>query len=277
MILKAGAPPRTCEFEWGLCCSCTLPAARRAKWAWLADTHISADPGAERNGVRPADRLERIAKEIEAANPGGVLLNGDLAWSRGDLGDYRLLRSILRPVMATVPLVLGVGNHDHRGNLLEALANRRGQAPAKVAAIVEQPPYRFILLDSQIHPGEIGGEVGVAQIGWLDNVLGTGTPLRTVLFVHHPGDSTSEGCRDFDSLVRIAERCQSVQAIVTGHDHEFSLGRVQGVHRVCLPATGFPFTPGTPCGWIEADLSDEGLALRFHASSGSTSHLLDWR
>ena len=277
MILKAGRPPSTCEHAWGLCCSCTLPAAKRVKWAWLADTHISADAKAERGGWRPAARLERIATEIAATDPSGVLVNGDLAWSRGELGDYRLLLSILSPVTAIAPLVLGVGNHDHRGNLLRALASRRGQDPAKVAMIVEQPPYRFILLDSQIHPHEIGGEIGIAQVDWLDDVLRTGTPLRTVLFVHHPGVSTSEGCRDFDSLTQVAVRHRSVQAIVTGHDHEFSLGRVRGVHWVGLPATGFPFTSGTPCGWIEADLSVGGLALHVHGSSGSSSHHLDWR
>lgn len=277
MILKAGEPPRSCELAWGLCWSCTLPAANRAKWAWLADTHISADDGAQRGGWRPAFRLERIAKEISAIDPSGVLVNGDLAWSRGEIGDYRQLLSILDPVMATAPLVLGVGNHDHRGNLLAAFADWRGQVPAKVAVSVEQPPYRLILLDSQINPREIGGEIGIAQIEWLDNVLRTGPDTRTVLFVHHPGVSTSEGCRDFDSLTRVAARHRAVQAIVTGHDHEFSLGRVRGVHWVSLPATGFPFTPGTPCGWIEADLSNRGLALCFHGSNGSSSHLLDWR
>ena len=277
MILKAGAAPRASELAWGLCYSCTLPVTTQASWAWLADTHVSEDAEAERDRWQPSAQLESVAKEIVVARPCGVLVNGDLAWSEGRFGDYNRLRSLMRPVMAIAPLVLGVGNHDHRGNLLAALASRHGPEPAGIAAIVEQPPYRLVQLDSKHDTHEVGGEIGIAQIDWLDHVLRTGSLLRTILFVHHPGVSTSEGCRDFDALTQLADRHRAVQAIVTGHDHEFSLDRVRGVHRVGLPATGFPFEPGTACGWIEADLSQGGLVLRHHSTSGSSSHRLGWR
>ena len=277
MILEEAAPALARQFGSGIYYSCCLAETERASWAWVADTHISADVDAAYQGWRPAARLERIVGEIAAAAPSGVLVNGDIAWSAGTTADYIRFRSIVRPVLETVPFVIGVGNHDRRDNMLAVLGNRQGAEPDWIAAVVRQPPLRFVQLDSQIDPQHVGGEIGEEQLEWLDQLLRAEATPRTILFVHHPGESTSEGCRDFDLLAGIAERHRCVEAIVTAHDHALAIDRVGRVHRIALPAAGFPFDPRHDCGWIEARHSTDGLSLAFHGQGGTKSFGLAWR
>ncbi len=277
MILKPGAPVPVRLVEAGLLYSCALPARQRVRWAWLADPHIAADARTEHGGFRPAGQLARVVGEILAVRPDGALVNGDLAWSRGLPHDYQRFRELIRPLGTSLPLVLGVGNHDRRGPLLKVLQGRQQPPPARLLALVDQPPHRFVVLDSQRSPDAVGGELEEAQLRWLDRTLATGQALRTVLFVHHPGESASEGCCDFDALVAVAQAHRQVQAIVTGHDHAFSVGRAGGIHLLSLPAVGFPFEPGTDCGWVEAVLDGGGLDLAFRGATGEVRHRLAWR
>ena len=276
MIVNAASPPRVAEFASGLIYSCSLPAVAEPRWAWLADTHICGDAEAERNGWRPARQLGDIARQVSAARPHGLLVNGDIAWQAGTIEDYRLFRTLMRPA-AGLPMVLGVGNHDRRDHMLAVLAGRSGSEPSWIAAVVEQPPNRFLVLDSQIDPESVGGEVGPEQLEWLRTEIALSEHLRTILFVHHPGRSISEGCKDFDALARLARGCASIQAIVTAHDHALSVTRREGVHLIGLPSSAFPFIDGTDCGWIEAAFCAEGLRLSFHGTGGSSKHRLDWR
>ena len=277
MILGASASRQALEPGGGLVYRCELPAVARCTWAWIADTHVKADPSASARGQRPDFRLRRIAAEIAADPPAGVLVNGDLAWSVGAESDYDRLLAILRPLATRSAVVLGVGNHDSRGNLLAALRAETVPEPARLTAVVDQPPFRFVALDSLADRRDVGGELGTVQIEWLESVLSEAPDRRAILFVHHPGRSKSAGCRDFAALERLAARHRSVQAIVTGHDHEFSLDRAGGVHRVGLPATGFAFEPETPCGWVEARLSEACLDLRLRAAAHAARHVLAWR
>lgn len=277
MILKPGAPPQVRETKAGLCYACTLPAETHPRWAWLADTHIAADEAIEHGGCRPAEQLTRIVGEILAARPGAALINGDLAWSQGHAADYRRFDALVRPLRTAMPLLLGIGNHDRRDALLSILDRGRQSAPPRLVSITDQPPFRLVVLDSQSSPKEVGGELGTVQLDWLDRVLRAGPSLRTVLFVHHPGESSSEGCRDFDSLTALARSHRNVQAIVTGHEHAFSLGWAGSVALVGLPAVGFPFTPQAACGWIETRLASDGMDLALHDANGVGRHHLPWR
>ena len=276
MIVNAASPPRVGEFASGLVYSCSLPAVAKPRWAWLADTHICGDASAQRDGWQPARQLAEIARQISAARPHGLLVNGDIAWHAGTVEDYRLFRTLMRPA-TDLPMVLGVGNHDRRDHMLAVLAGRSGSEPSWIAAVVEQPPCRFLVLDSQIDPESVGGEVGAEQLEWLRTEIALSAHLRTILFVHHPGRSISEGCKDFDALARLARDSASIHAIVTGHDHALSVSRRGRVHRIGLPSSAFPFLHGTDCGWTEATLSAEGLQLSFHGTGGSSKHRLDWR
>lgn len=209
--------------------------------------------------------------------PSGVLVNGDLAWSLGRSDDYERFLGIMRPLAKQAAVMLAVGNHDDRGNLLACLANRDDPAPQWLAAVVEQPPFRLIALDSSVDALTVGGEIGGAQLAWLEDELQAEPRAPTIIFLHHPGESTSEGCSDFSDLVRLVRRRQCVQAVVTAHDHEYGVGRVGGVHHVRLPAVGFPFDEHTPTGWIAAVLGPADIELRLQGSASPAVTHLPWR
>lgn len=277
MILSGDSAPQVQSIGGGLVYSYALPQCQAARWAWVADTHIRGDIAATHPASAPAQRLERIVREIKAIRPNGVLVNGDLAWSEGTRADYRRFGEIICPLPARTPIVLGIGNHDHRGNLLTVLGDVRGIKAEWLAAVVEQPPFRFVQIDSQSAPGEIGGEIGVDQLDWLEHMLKSGTGLATVIFVHHPGESSSAGCRDFDAVVGIAERFPAVRAIVTGHDHRYGVRRIGSVDHIALPAAGFSFEEESDCGWIETALGPHTQEIRFHGSRSYQHHLFTWR
>ncbi len=277
MILTPTGTAPAIELAWGKAYALALPPASSSIWAWLADTHISADSFLERGGCHPDRALGRIVDEIAAARPTGTLVNGDIAWSAGQAADYDRFLAITRPLVSDGLLALGLGNHDHRGNLLAALSEDHDPEPQRVAAVIEEPPFRFVMLDSLVDAAETGGEMGPGQLAWLDGLLAREPGLRTFLLVHHPGESSSVGARDFAALEILAERHRCVQAIVTGHEHAFTIRTVGSTHRIGLPAAGFPFDPGTPCGWVEARLCEECVALRLHAGPCPHEQLLAWR
>ena len=209
--------------------------------------------------------------------PSGVLVNGDLAWSRGHSDDYERFLGTMEPLAEQSAVVLAMGNHDDRGNLLACLARRDGPAPLWLAAVVEQPPFRLIALDSSIDTESVGGEIGGEQLAWLDDELAAAPRASTIIFLHHPGESSSEGCRDFSDLARLVSSRQCVQAVVTAHDHEYGIGQAAGVHHIRLPAVGFPFEEDTPTGWIAAVLGRAGIELQLQGSERLAVTHLPWR
>ncbi len=278
MILSPDEPPRLTETEAGLCFSLRLSGAGDCvRWAWLADTHIAGDARAEVRGQYPLRQLQRVVAEVLAANPQGALVNGDIAWYEGARADYERFARAAAPIRAAMPLVLAVGNHDRREGMLEAAGYPTRRPAGRLTAVVDQPPFRFIVLDSQIGPEEVGGGIGAAQLAWLNGVLAERKPV-TVLFTHHPGVSVSEGCADFDALLEVAAAHPQVKAIVTGHDHEFLLAQAAGVHLIALPAAGFTFRSEVTTAWVEASLTPEGAVLRLRgAGAGPVEHPLVWR
>ena len=279
MILSPDEPPRIAETKAGLCFSLRLDGAGDcARWAWLADTHVAGDAQAEVRGQYPLRQLQRIVAEVLAAHPQGALVNGDIAWYEGGRADYERFALAAAPIRAAMPLVLGVGNHDRRERMLEAAGYPTRRGPGRLTAVVDQPPFRFIVLDSQIGPEEVGGMLGAAQLAWLNGILAEREPAATVLFAHHPGVSASKGCADFDALVDLAAAHAQVKAIVTGHDHEFLLSQAAGIHLIALPAAGFTFRPEVPTAWVEAAVNREGALLKLRDSGGKLSeHALAWR
>lgn len=277
MILLSGGPSLSAEHGSGLCYRCALKPGRPVRWAWAADTHICGDADASQSGFQPARQLERAVSEMRQFGPSGVLVNGDLAWSLGQCVDYERLLGIMHPLAMQTALVLAVGNHDDRGNLLACLANRSDPAPQWLAAVVEQPPFRLIALDSSIDAQTVGGEIGGAQLAWLEDELEAEPRAPTIIFLHHPGESSSEGCSDFSDLVRLVQPRRCVQAVVTAHDHEYCVGQVGGVHHVRLPAVGFPFEEHTPTGWIAAVPGGAGIELQLQGSGNPAATHLPWR
>lgn len=260
--------------------------ARGTRWALLSDTHISAEPEAEYRGFRPAANLGKAIAAIQERKPDGCLITGDLARMQGTPGDYGQLKRALTKLGGDVPIGFCLGNHDDRGNFLNALresvAGETQTVRGKLVAVVQRGPVRFVLLDSLIVANETPGFLGKAQRTWLDQYLETSDATPTLLCVHHTLDDGDNSLLDSDRLLRLAAKHPKVKAIFYGHSHAYVYDTYEGVHLVNLPALGYNFSDSHPVGWVDAKFSGEGADLTLHAIGGKLAddgktHSLAWR
>jgi 3',5'-cyclic-AMP phosphodiesterase len=242
-------------------------AAAEVHWALLADPHISADPGTEYCGSRPAEHAREAVAQVLKAGPQAALIAGDLAWDEGLPGDYTRLRAILEPLAAQLPVCLMLGNHDNRSAFLAEFAAAYAQAEVAVEkslAVIEHGPIRWILLDSLYRTDIVPGLLGKMQRHWLRGLLETPDQRPVLIVVHHPPDEDDDSLLDGDRLLRLIEPFPQVKAVFTAHVHAFGCGSREGIHLVSLPALGMPFDAAEAIGWIEASLSTTRGVFTFH-------------
>jgi len=132
----------------------TLAAAgQNARWAFFSDTHISVDPANEYRGFRPYDNLSKVVPRVLESGVDGAVISGDLARLKGLAGDYAQFKKLLDPLLNGMPVAMALGNHDHRGNFLEAIRpapDKPQPVEKKYVLAVDAGPVRFVLLDSLI-------------------------------------------------------------------------------------------------------------------------------
>ena len=126
-------------------------------------------------------------------------------------------------------------------------------------------------LDTQ-RPGEVSGELGKAQLDWLEDLLAATPEQRTLLFMHHPPIEVGSrwldevGLKDSTALGQLLEAHPQVQAVFCGHVHHEVTGAVAGVAVHTTPAVGpqlrpladeLELSPGPP-GYRLIDLYPDG-------------------
>ncbi len=251
-----------------------------SRWALLADTHLSADPEAEYDGQSTLPNVLRALQDVAAANPDGVIVAGDLAWSEGLAADYERVAETFTELARDRPVAFALGNHDRRDR---ALARFHPEAfslnePAKLITVIEAPAARFVLLDSLYRTDVVPGLLGQAQRDWLCGFLDSQTPAPTILVVHHPLREDDGALLDGDRLLRIVQPRSQVKAILTAHDHVWRAERRRRLHVTGLPSAGFSFLPASVAtGWVEVELEASGARLRPHGGSGREELWLEWR
>lgn len=257
----------------------------RARWAFLSDAHIAADPGNNYRGFYPYRNFQKVIDWIKSEQPEGLVITGDLARLTGQPGDYENFKKLVAPVVESRPVCLALGNHDDRDNFLRAFANSAGeQQPVKGKHIVtvNAGPVRFILLDSLLHVDKAPGLLGKAQRTWLEGFLRACDDRPTLLFFHHTLGDGDGDLLDVPRLFDLIKPIAKVKAIVYGHSHEYSYSELDGIHLINLPATSYNFGNAEPVGWVEAQLTGAGGRFTLHAIDGNT-HLdgftktLSWR
>jgi Icc protein len=244
-------------------------APRELHCAFLADPHIAANPEQLHHGRSMSFNLARTAVEVAAISPDVALLVGDVAFQRGSAGDYEQFRRLIKPLEASTPVCLTLGNHDDRSNFLGAFSPASivdGDVPGKSIVIIESTPFRIILLDSLFRTDLVPGLLGKAQRDWLGNFLTNAAPMITLVCVHHPLADGDTNLLDSDRLLEVLSTHSSVKAVLHGHDHAYRHRSENGIPVVGLPAIGLPLQEGEALGWIEAHLDENGGRLRFHAT-----------
>ncbi len=146
---------------------------------------------------------------------------------------------------------------------------------------VERHAVRLVALDTLV-PGKPHGEVGAAQLAWLDATLGAAPARPTVVFLHHPpfatgiGHMDAMGLVDADALGAVIARHPQVERLACGHLHRVIQARWAGTVAVTAPGTSHSVAlslgPGDPSRWVAEPpgallhLWQDGVGLVTHVS-----------
>ena len=257
----------------------------QARWGFLSDTHIPADPQNNYRGFYPYKNMQKVVAQMTADLPEGVVITGDLARLQGLPGDYANARKLLAPVVEKRPVCVGLGNHDNRANFLAAFAKPGGAKQAvhgKHVVVVDTGPVRLIVLDSLLYCNKVAGLLGRNQRTWLQNTLADGDDKPTMLFFHHTLGDGDGDLLDVPRLFELIKPAKQVKALVFGHSHVYSFNEFEGIHLINLPASGYNFNDSQPVGWVEARLAGAGGDFILHTVGGNTqadgsTKTLHWR
>ncbi|MEV6846653.1 metallophosphoesterase [Actinoplanes sp. NPDC051411] len=269
----------------------------------LSDTHITAAPGPNRDGIDPRESLRQMLHDCaELADLDAVVVSGDVA----DDGSAEAYADALEMVGAFarrrgIPAIFSTGNHDERKPFAAVLGTghtdperRFESAGGECAAATTVAGYRIVTLDSLV-PGTAYGEISPAQLEWLRDVLAEPVPNGTVLVFHHPpvvlpgvAVQQSLGLVNGTDLAG-AIRGSDVRLILCGHFHLQLSGMLDGVPVWVTPGvvnridlTAAPGTERAARG-ASASLIDLGgphspVCHTLHARdphAGETAHELD--
>lgn len=216
------------------------------RFAQITDLHLRP-PGVLTQGTIDADRF--VAAAVSAIisrhdDLDAVIVTGDLS----DLGeDDAYARGAMLLSRFSVPVLVMPGNHDRTGALREAFSAFPGVGDEPVAGKVcyarSIGGVTVVVLDTSLD--DIAnmrheGEVGAAQLDWLDATLKAAAE-PVLIGMHHPPFRTGIGFMDAITLTdtaafsRVIARHDHVQRIVCGHVHRVILGEVAGVPALAVP------------------------------------------
>ena len=193
--------------------------------AQVTDPHIKAEGRLAYKKIDTAANLSACVDHLNhlVETPDLILLTGDLT-DFGRPQEYELVRQLLAPLR--MPLFVIPGNHDHRGNLLNAF-NNHDYLPKDsefLHYVIDDYPLRMIGLDTTI-PGKPGGELCKQRLTWLEQQLRQQPDKPTLLFMHHPPIKTGiqhmdvQNCRNGETLGEMLEGYPQVFQILCGHVH----------------------------------------------------------
>ncbi len=203
----------------------------------LSDTHITEGGRLAYGKVDTHAALARAVAHVErlpeTLGPiAAVVVSGDLT-DLGTEAEYAAFRQIVAPLR--VPLLVLPGNHDARGPMRAAFADRglpAGEGPIDYAG--EAGDVRIVALDSTV-PGAAHGALAADQIAWLDATLAAAPDRPTLLFVHHPPFDTGIGhmdrqrLRDEGPFLETLARHPQVLLVGCGHVHRTISTSLAGV------------------------------------------------
>lgn len=220
--------------------------------------------------IDPWAALAMALNRVAGLQADALLISGDIA-EAGDSGSYTRLASILAGL--ALPLALLPGNHDRRAALHAAFPGHWDN-PEMLCRRFDLGPLTLLLLDSLV-PGKPWGEIGNAQLRWLD--ANCPERRRSIVVLHHPPFAVGIpgmdeiGCRGGEGLANWLLRRPQVEAVWCGHVHRPVFTGFAGkmaatapstVHQIALQDGPLSWTPESP-GLLVHDLLP-GLPLRSH-------------
>jgi 3',5'-cyclic-AMP phosphodiesterase len=243
--------------------------------ALLSDTHIAADRTLVFRETHLADNLSKVCGEVAGLKerPAFAIVNGDCALALGQTGDYATFLELIKPLReAGLPVHLSLGNHDNRERISAALPaddeGKRDAVEGKYVSIVEAPRANWFMLDSLDETNKTPGVLGEKQIAWLAKALDARPDKPAIIMGHHNcarGKLPSQ-LTDSAALFDVLRPRKQVKAFIFGHTHDWAVERQEdGIHLINLPPTAYVFQAGRPNGWVDVQVSAEGMTLELRA------------
>jgi len=251
-----------------------LIAQKRADFnrlALISDTHIPADDNESYREFFPTRNFRKVVKQVAAAKPEASIINGDLARLTGEKTDYVKLFDTMSPLVNQHPVLMTLGNHDHRENFFEAFKPSGGvqELTDKHTMVYQLSLVKLILLDSLMYVNKTPGFLGQKQREWLRDHLSENSGKPTFIFVHHTLDEKDSSLLDFDRLFKIILPHKNVKAIFYGHAHRYSYQKLEDLHVIGLPAVGYNFNDDQPVGWLDARFFEDRGEFTLNAIDGN--------
>ena len=242
-------------------------------FALFSDPHIAADATTVSRKVNMADHLAACVRELAAwpVKPAAVIVNGDLAFKFGLPEDYATFGKLIEPVRALAPIHLCLGNHDGRENFWKAFphdAAKLKSVPQRQAVVFSSDRANWFLLDSLDKTNATPGELGAAQLDWLDDEVKARAGKPAIIVAHHNLGTVNyvSSLTDSAALEDLFARHRQVAAFIFGHTHDWHVSQhTSGVHLINLPPTGYVFHEGRPSGWVRATLARDGMGIELRS------------
>ena len=130
----------------------------------ITDTHLREEPGGTLLGLDTDFSLDHVIELARASHPGPdlVLATGDIS-DHGSESAYQRARDYFQRLGGETLWL--AGNHDRHDLMVDVFGN--GGELVRAARV---GGWLLVLLNSQV-PGEVGGELGAAELGWLGQCL----------------------------------------------------------------------------------------------------------
>lgn len=212
----------------------------------LTDTHLCRDRGGRLLGMDTDHSLQCVIQQLLRERPAPHLLlgTGDLADNGADTA-YTRLGEYFSQVPA--PGFWLPGNHDVRAVMASSEAGA-----GRLCHEVRAGSWQILLLDSQI-PGEVGGQLGTAELQRLEQALGSAASdgLYTLVCLHHHpvriGSAwlDEQMVADADAFFAVLDKFSGVRGVLWGHIHQEVDTYRKQVRLLGSPSTCVQFAPGS--------------------------------
>lgn len=210
----------------------------------ITDTHLKRDLGGKLVGMDTDNSLEHVIRRVltERSTIDLVLGTGDISDHGSELA-YRRAEAYFARLDA--PVAWLVGNHDDADTMAAVLGGSRG-----LDRIFETDHWLVVMLNSQI-PGEVGGELGEAELALLRDSLDYARDRSRYCLVclhHQPVAIGSDWIDqqmvlDHQQFFDLIDRYDCVRGVLWGHVHQQIDTERNGVKLMATPSSCVQFAP----------------------------------
>ena len=244
----------------------------------LSDLHL-APPGQLVSGVDPMRQMQGVLARIQQldVSPAFIVVSGDLS-NDGSAESYEVVKGLLAELGGEdTPVLLALGNHDDRATFRRVVLEEDaadGQETYRYSQLIDG--LRVIVLDSLI-PTQDNGELGAAQLAWLEEELRAPAPRGNLIVLHHccrlAGPAHYYPAfipRDVAELEAVVARHRGqVLGVLAGHSHQANAAPFGGTLYATAPAVlcqldffnGEQFTPIPGAGFNLCEIDDGQLVV----------------